>query len=962
MHRRTVLRGGLAVAGGIAGGLALAGRAVTASWAGGTGTPVTLVGDTSSGGLYHPYPAGLTRTPLLKLPAGSIRAAGWLAQQLSLDSTGIAGNYDQVSHFLVYADCGWVNPSKNGWEELPYWLRGLAALAAVTGDAGLRSKVSTWVNGIVATAAPDGFFGPASLRTSLGGGPDFWPFMPLLQALRTYQEYSGDARIVPLLTRFLQYQNAFGASAFNQSWGSVRWATNLDTVYWLFARTGDGFLLALADKIHQYSKNYVNNLPSYHNVDLAQGFTEPAYIALRGNAALTQASYNDYATIQANWGQFAGGGFAGDETIRTDYRDPRQGFETCGIVEYMQSFETMTRLTGDPSWADGCENLAFNSLPAAMEPGHRSLHYITSANSVQLDNRAKTQGQFQNGFAMQAYLLGVDQYRCCPHNYGQGWSYFTDNLWQATADRGLAATMYAPSTVTAQVGAAATTVTITQDTSYPFAGTVTLRLSTPATVAFPLYLRVPGWCPNPSIAVNGSSVAAVAGPAYVAVNRTWHDGDTVTLTVPMTPRTTTWTANHNSISVSNGPLTYSLEIGQNFLRYNDPASAWPEYQVYPTSAWNYGLVPGAFGTVSTGATGNPFTPAGTPVALTAQAKAIPNWQADVENVVTPLQQSPVASSEPTRTVRLTPMGAASLRITSFPTIGGSRGWQLPATPSASWCFSGDTVTALNSGYDPSSSYDQSHRRFTWWDHIGTTEWAQYTYAAPASVSGVGVYWYDDTGHGQCRVPAAWHVEYLTSAGTWQAVSGASGYATAVDAYNITTFTAVTTTALRVVAQLKAGFSGGILQWTVTATPAIVRAGTWYRVQNLNSGKVLGVAGMSTADSANVVQFADNGTTDHLWRFDHVGNNWYAIVNQHSGLLLAVNNMSQANSAPVQQYHDNGTADHYWQLVGDGGGLLRIRNLNSGLVLGVAGMSLADSAQVVQYEDNGTADHRWRLLE
>ncbi|GAA1641186.1 beta-L-arabinofuranosidase domain-containing protein [Catellatospora bangladeshensis] len=957
MHRRSVLRGGLAVAGG----LALAGQAVTESWAGGTGTPVTLVGDTSSGGIYFPYSPGLTRTSFLKLPAGSTRPSGWLAQQLSLDASGIGGNYDQVSHFLVYANTGWTDRTKGGWEELPYWLRGLAAIAAVTGDTTLRNKVATWVNGIVATAQADGFFGPNALRTSLGGGPDFWPFMPLLQALRTYQEYSGDTRIIPLLTKFLQYQNTFGASVFNQSWGSVRWATNLDTVYWLYARTGQSFLLGLADKIHQYSKNYVNNLPTMHNVDLAQGFTEPAFIALRGDTSLTQASYNNYAQIMSNWGQFPGGGFAGDENIRNEYRDPRQGFETCGIIEFMQSFESMTRLTGDPSWADGCENLAFNSLPAAVEPTHRSLHYVVSANSVQLDNRAKTQGQYQNGFAMQAFMLGVDQYRCCPHNYGQGWSYFTDNLVQATADRGLAVTMYAPSTTTAKVGAAAATVTLTQDTAYPFGDTVTLRLATAGAVAFPLYVRIPGWCAGPTLTVNGAAQPVVAGPAYVAVNRTWNNGDTVVLTLPMAVRTTTWTANHNALSVSRGPLTYALDIGQNFLRYNDPANAWPEWQVMPTSAWNYGLIPGTFSATTTGATGNPFTATGTPVALNAQARAIPNWQADSENVVTPLQNSPVASSEPIKNVRLIPMGAASLRISSFPTVGGSNTWQLPATPSASHCFSGDTVAALNSYYDPAGSYDQARRRMTWWDHVGTSEWVQYTYAAPVTASAVSLYWYDDTGHGQCRVPASWRVEYLTAAGSWQAVAGASGYGLALNAYNNTTFTAVTTTALRVVVQLRAGFSGGVLQWKVTATPAIVRPGVWYRVQNAHSGKVLGVSGMSTADSANVVQFADNGTADHNWRFDHVGNNWYMIVNQHSGKVLAVNNMSRANNGLIQQFAGVGSADHYWQLVGDGGGWLRIRNLNSGLVLGVSGMSTADSAQVVQYEDNGTADHRWRLL-
>jgi hypothetical protein len=946
MNRRTLLRGGLAVAGG----LALAGRAVTAAWA--AGSPViTLVGNVSGGGLYNPNPSGLTRTPLLKLPSGSVRATGWLAQQLSLDGTGIAGGYDQVSHFLNTSTTGWIHPGQVGWEEVPYWLRGLTSLAGVTGDAGLRSKVTTWVNGILATGQSDGFFGPTSLRTSLGGGPDFWPFMPLLQALRTYQEYSGDTRIIPFLTNFFTYQNTFGASAFNQSWASVRWATNLDSVHWLFARTGNTALLSLADKIHQYGANYVNNVPSLHNVNVAQGFTEPAFAALRGTASLTQASYNDYATIQSTYGQFSGGGFAGDENARPGYADPRQGFETCGVVEYMQSFESMVRMTGDASWADGTETLAFNSLPAAMEPNHTSLHYITSANSIQLDNYAKSQGQFQNNWAMQAYLLGIDQYRCCPHNYGQGWSYFTENAWLATEDNGLVAMLYAPCTVTAKVGSGAT-VTITEATNYPFANGITLTVATSGSVAFPLYVRIPGWCTGPSVKVNGSTVVASGGAGFVAINRTWANGDTVALTFPMSVTTNTWAANHNAISVHNGPLVYSLKIGQNFLRTNDASSAWAEYEVFPTSAWNYGLVPGTFTATTTGASGNPFTPAGTPVAMTAQAKAIPNWQSDQQDVVSLLQPSPVNSAEPATTVTLIPMGAASLRITSFPVIGSGHDWQLPATPSASWCFSGDTVTAMNSGYDPASSYDQSHPRMTWWNHVGTSEWAQYTYSSPVTVSGVRLYWYDDTGHGSCRVPASWHVEYLNGS-TWQAVSGASGYGTAV--------TPVRTTGLRVVVQLQGGVSGGILQWNVTVTQSIVQPGVWYRVQNQNSGKVLGVSGMSTADSANVVQFTDNGSVDHLWQFTNIGNNWFTVKNQNSGLLLAVSNASQANSVAIQQYHDNGTPDHYWHLIDNGNGWFRVRNLNSGLVLGVAGMSTADSAQVVQFEDNGTADHLWKFL-
>lgn len=118
------------------------------------------------------------------------------------------------------------------------------------------------------------------------------------------------------------------------------------------------------------------------------------------------------------YGQFPGGGFAGDENARPGFGDPRQGFGTWGIVEFMGSHELLTRLTGDALWADRTEELAFNLLPASLDQSGRVAHYVTSANSVQLDNAPKRRRQFQNGFAMPAYKPGIDDYRCCPHNYG----------------------------------------------------------------------------------------------------------------------------------------------------------------------------------------------------------------------------------------------------------------------------------------------------------------------------------------------------------------------------------------------------------------------------------------------------------------------------------------------------------------------------------------------------------------
>ncbi|WP_324792703.1 RICIN domain-containing protein [Streptomyces cyaneofuscatus] len=774
------------------------------------------------GGHYSPNAAPLHPTAFLKLPPGKVTARGWLAGQLKLQLEGLCGRYEELSHFLDFTATGWTRPDRGGWEEVPYWLRGYADLAIVTGDAAALATTRRWMDAILATGQSDGFFGPKALRTSLNGGPDFWPFLPLIQAMRSWQEYSGDTRIIPFLSRFFRYMNAQGPGAFNTSWIALRWGDGLDSAMWLYNRTGDAFLLDLVDKIHRYGANWGDNLVNPHNVNIAQGFREPAQFALRsGSATDTRNTYGTYAKAMDAYGQFPGGGFAGDENARPGHGDPRQGFETCGIVEFMASHQLLTRITGDPLWADRCEELAFNSLPASLDPSGKAVHYITCANSVDLDDEPKRDRQFQNPFAMLAYLPGVDQYRCCPHNYGMGWPYFTEELWLATPDGGLAAAMYAPSQVTAKV-ADGTEVTFTEETGYPFTDTVTLSLTAPKPLRFPLVLRVPAWCADPDIRVNGQRVTAPAGPAFTRIDRTWSSGDRVTLRLPQRTTVRTWTENHGSVSVDHGPLTYSLRIGERYERIGG-SDTFPEYAVHATSPWNYGLVldparPTAdLRPRSTGrAPGdNPFTHTGTPLTMTARARRIPEWTADDEHVVAPLQPSPARSTAPVEEVTLIPMGAARLRITSFPT------------------------------------------------------------AAPE------------------------------------------------------------------------------------AEPWL--ADRWYRFSNRHSGKVLGVDGMSTANSAHVVQFGDTGTADHLWRLVANGDGWYRIRNRHSGKVLGVDLMSTANSAHVVQFDDNDTADHLWQLVPDGGGWYRVRNRNSDKVLGVDGMSTADSAHVVQYDDNGTADHLWRLL-
>ena len=227
---------------------------------------------TGSGGLYPPNGSGLTPSAFLRLPPDAVKPSGWLSTQLQNQLAGLNGQMTYVSHFLQPSTCGWITPSQYGWEEAPYWLRGYANLGYVTGDQTTISAAAQWLTRIMATQQSSGFFGPDNVLTALNGGSDPWPYMPMLRAVTSYAEYSGDSSVAPFLARFFGYLAGQPTSQINNGWGYTRWAEMMDSILWLYNRTGDPFLLSLLTRIHQNSANWMtSSLPTLHNVNLAAG-------------------------------------------------------------------------------------------------------------------------------------------------------------------------------------------------------------------------------------------------------------------------------------------------------------------------------------------------------------------------------------------------------------------------------------------------------------------------------------------------------------------------------------------------------------------------------------------------------------------------------------------------------------------------------------------------------------------
>ncbi len=622
--------------------------------------------------------APLLVSPLVKLPIGAIEPQGWLLGQLRLMRDGFPGRLKELSRFLG-PDSGWITLKGRGWEEMPYWLKGFGDLAYILKDREMAVEARRWLDYALASQQPDGFFGPPENKENL----DLWPNMVMLFALQSLYEATGDPRVIPFMTKYFRFELSLPEEQLLPgSWQKLRGGDNLESVYWLYNRTGDTFLLDLGRRLYERTSDWTSPILSperdknwvessfYHGVNIAMGFRQPGvYYQQSKDLAHIAAVERNLRQVLGEYGQQPGGTFGADENIRPGKTDPRQGTETCTIVEFMASFESLLRVTGDGLWADRCEEMAFNALPASMTPDLKGLHYLTAPNLISCD--ASGDHDFQNSGTLVSY--DPWRYRCCQHNVAFGWPYFAEHLWLATADDGLAAVIYAPSVVRAKVGEG-TEVRISEETAYPFGGTVELAVEASADVTFPLYLRLPGWAQESRLSVNGNDLGVFeAGGSFLKVERAWKSGDRVRLEFAQPIRIKAWPNVGDSVSVARGPLWYSLRIGERWNRYGG-TDAWPAFEILPTTPWNYGLLVDPSRPDTTIAVAEkkapvdqPFTPEAAPVVLRAKARRVPAWREGGRMVgLVPL--SPAAGEGEVVEVELIPLGCARLRIAQFPVV------------------------------------------------------------------------------------------------------------------------------------------------------------------------------------------------------------------------------------------------------------------------------------------------------
>jgi len=442
--------------------------------------------------------------------------------------------------------------------------------------------------------------------------------------------------------------------------------------------------------------------------------------------------------------------------------------ETCAAIANALWNHRMFLLHGDAKYLDVLERILYNGFLSGVAVSGVEFFY---PNPLESDARYQRSPWFNCA--------------CCPVNVVRFIPSVPGYIYAVRGDD-LYVNLFIAGAAKAVVGK--TAVQMRLQSRYPWDGNVRLAIAPEKPATFTVHIRIPGWARNepvPSdlyryddglrpvvkLAVNGRPLALTLKKGFAEIRRTWRQGDTVTLELPLPVRRVVAHPavkdNADKFAVECGPLVYCAEGADNdgkvLAKVPGPN---PRFERQPRQ-----LLGGEIVAVK-------IVPQGAGDSLTLIPYCL--WANRGPNEMSVWFRTQPAAPEPWR---------------------------------ASFCHPNDSVAACFDGLLPKNSNDHSIPRMTWWDHKGTVEWVERVFEKPTTISSVELYWFDDTGRGRCRVPQSWKLLYK-SGDDWKPVETADPYGVAKDKFNKVTFQPVTTTALRLEVQLQPGFSGGILEWRI----------------------------------------------------------------------------------------------------------------------------------------------------
>ena len=683
-----------------------------------------------------PYP-GVKARQFIQLPVGAVRPEGWLKTTLQAWADGITGHLHEYR-----SDTFWDtwdnrlhrvkqrrkdpllvdgNVTSVWWpfEQQAYWADGIVQLAYILNDEKLKNVADKFINKVLAGQNSDGYM---SLTPDLpySDTGDIYVLSELTVAFMSYYSATKDQRIIPAMLKAFKhiYENCkplsgkdqqlpqdwkwptrMGATAIaakhglHTAWIGTGWPYSchiIDAILWVHSKTGDQQMMELAKEVYDAMQEVpsdfqVQNLlldgytvRDHHGVDVTETIRIPAlYYLYSGDTDDLNATVKGIESVDRYHGQ-AHGGPASDEHLKE--KSGVSNTEFCVHTTWSATKQIMFSITGDVKYADGVERIIFNAGPGASRPDGKAIQYFTAPNQLACTATSCNAPSGGPRNLRQFFRPDADpRVQCCIGESTRLYpNYVAQAMWLASQDLGLAAACYGPSTVSAKVGKAGTMVTIAEKTNYPFEEKIHFEIKLPESTEFPLYLRIPGWCKEASIEINGEIYAdMLRSGRMVKIDRVWASGDRIDLKLPMHVRFSRW--DRASVAVERGPLAYALKIKHNWQKVAERFPGFPDWELHPGSAWNYALglqlsygkdrmpVGDSYFTVK-----YPEVPKGSdpweypPIELIGKGKKVDGWQLIDEEVTPHVPQSPIYNDNPWEDVTLVPYGSTRIRITYFP--------------------------------------------------------------------------------------------------------------------------------------------------------------------------------------------------------------------------------------------------------------------------------------------------------
>lgn len=590
-----------------------------------------------------------------------IKTTGWLKKQLTVQANGLCGNLDKV--WKDVRDSAWIGGNCEGWERVPYWLDGFIPMAYLLEDDDLIQRGKRYIDAIIKSQAEDGWICPCSEEER--HNYDTWAVLLIAKVLSVYGDCSDDPRIPDVLEKCLKNFDKHLNTDTLRNWGAARWFEGLIPILWLYERKPEEWLIRLAQKLNVQGFNWRTVFESGYIGSCTEGWDLYSHVVnvammLKAEALLSVFGVDSYEGFTESAMEYltqnhgtAAGHFTGDECLSG--LSPVNGTELCGVVETMYSYEWNFAVTGDVTWLDRLEKLAYNDLPAAISPDMWSHQYVQMTNQVAAFPMSKQ--PFRNN-SNDAHIFGLEpNFGCCTANFGQGWPKFALATFMKSKD-GIASCGIAPSVLKTDINGVK--VVCELETGYPFRNTLTYKISTESPIEFHFSIRIPQ-CAK-SAKVNGND--AVCGKFY-DITKKWEG--TEVITVEFEFQTELVKRPNDTVCIWNGPMMYSVAIKENWESVEyvkdgvERKFPYCDYYIYPESKWNYALASDKFelseNDCADGFSGQP------PIEMTAEMYEV-EWGFHKGYCdETPTSLIPTGEIQK---VRLIPYGCSNLRMTEVP--------------------------------------------------------------------------------------------------------------------------------------------------------------------------------------------------------------------------------------------------------------------------------------------------------